>query len=78
MSSATESIEIKRHLISDVYRISDALRQAIGFARGGPEEVMVDDAVILEKINECLSQMGFLVVRKPRSNASSGTDPWDR
>ena len=38
----------------------------------------VEDEVILEKINECLSQVGFLAIRKPGSKASSGTDPWDR
>ena len=78
MSSATESIEIKRQLISNVRLTADALRCSIGFARGGPEEVVVDDEVILEKINECLSQVGFLAIRKPGSKASSGTDPWDR
>jgi len=74
----TENIVFRKQLIDNVHVTSNDLRRTIELARKGFDGTPVDDEVILERINECLSQAGFLVIRKPRSKASSGTDPWDR
>ena len=73
-----ESIEFRKQLIHNVHVTSSDLRRTIELARKGIDGVPVDDEVILERINECMFQVGLLVIRRPRSNASSGTDPWDR
>ena len=75
---SVEVIEFRKQLTHNVHVASSDLRRTIELARKGFYGNPVDDDVILERINECLSQAGFLVIRKPRSNASSGTDPWDR
>jgi len=74
----TENIVFRKQLIDNVHVTSNDLRRTIELARKGFDGTPVDDEVILERINECLSQASFLVIRKPRSKASSGTDPWDR
>jgi hypothetical protein len=78
MIKSDESLEVLKHLIGDVTAKADALRLSIKEACEGVGGIRVGDDVILERINGCLFQVGFLVIRKPSSNASSGTDPWDR
>jgi hypothetical protein len=78
MPGAIENLDVLKQLIGEVHLRADGLRLSIKDARAGAGEMRVEDEVILEKINGCLSQVGFLAIRKPRSNASSGTDPWDR
>ena len=78
MSSVDKNIDIRSLALRSVQFTSNDLRLAIKGVRGGPEGSLVDDETILETLNSCLSGLGFLVVRRPRSNASSGTDPWAR
>jgi hypothetical protein len=78
MPSAVDADEFRKLLIHNVCVTACELRRTIELARREQDGVPVDDEAILEGINECLSQVGFSVIRKPRSNASSGTDPWDR
>jgi hypothetical protein len=77
MPSEAEAV-IRGQLVLKVYIAAHDLRRAIELARADFEGSQVDDEVILERINECLSEVGFLVIRKPRSKASFGTDPWER
>ena len=82
MPGASENFEVLQQemeaLVGAVHVKADCLRIAVNEARAGMGGRRVEDEAILERINECLSQVGFVVVRQPRSNASSGTDPWDR
>jgi len=74
MAGIMENLDEMKKWIAWVHIRANSLALDIKSAR----ENKVEDEVILERINECLSQARFLVIRKPRSNASSGTDPWDR
>jgi hypothetical protein len=78
MAGMMENLEELKGLIGMVHVRADGLRGAVNDARAGVGGMKAEDEVILERINECLSQVGFLAIRKPRSNACSGTDPWDR
>ena len=78
MAGTMENSEVLKMLIEDVHVRAATLRGAVREARAGIGGMKAEDEVILEKINGCLSQVGFLVIRKPGSKASSGTDPWDR
>ena len=83
MSGEAEHLEVLQQemgaLRGAVHVKADCLRIAVNEARAGMGGCRVDDEVILEKINECMSQVGFMVIRlQPRSNVSSGADPWDR
>jgi hypothetical protein len=67
--------------IEGIRRLREAMGEPPGDIYWHDRQVdvqMMAEEAILEGINECLSQVGFSVIRKPRSNASSGTDPWDR
>jgi hypothetical protein len=65
--------DLRRSLVDK----SEELRKSVEEARTVVGGTGLMDAVILEKINERLSQAGFLVIQKP-TKSSSGTDPWDR
>jgi hypothetical protein len=81
MAGMFEDRDRLKVLMVMVSAISDELQGAVVDVRDvrkGVEVVGSEDEVILARINEHMSPVGFLVIRSPRSNASSGTDPWDR
>ena len=78
MAGTMNNLEVLRLLVESVHVKAEGLRLAVKEAHAGVGGMRVEDDVILEQINGCLSPVGFLAILKPRSNASSGTDPWDR
>jgi hypothetical protein len=78
MREEIENLEAMRRLVDVVHLRADGLRKAVMEARVGVGGVRADDDLLLAKINDCLSSSGFLVIRRLRSNVSSGSDPWER